>query len=190
MRGVLSDADRADHGAGVEHLGAAVGVGDLDRPTSGRVVEGHGVDARVQPAVLLEVVRVHDPLEVGAQLGVLREVLGPVVGGLERVAVEVAADVDARTRVAVLPPRAAGTAVLLDDRERRFACARRSAASNPDSPHPMTTTCESARTSSGISSAHVIARASAPSRWRSSRNIGHDVVVERRGRRGTPSSRG
>ena len=55
----------------------------------------------------------------GAQLGVLREVLGPVVGGLERVAVEVAADVDARARVAVLPPRATGTAVLLDDRERQ-----------------------------------------------------------------------
>ena len=54
----------------------------------------------------------------------------------------------------------------------RFACASRSAASSPDSPQPMTTTCESARTSSGISSAQVIARASAPSRCRSSRNIG------------------
>ena len=40
-----------------------------------------------------------------------------MVGGLERVAVEVAADVDPRTRVAVLPPRAAGAAVLLDDGE-------------------------------------------------------------------------
>ena len=36
----------------------------------------------------------------------------------------------------------------------------------------MTITCASSRTSAGISSPHVIARASAPSRCRSSRNIG------------------
>ena len=78
------------------------------------------VDARVPAAVRLEVVRLEDPPEVRAQLGVLREVLGPVVGGLERVAVEVAADVDPRARVAVLPPRAAGAAVLLDDGERQL----------------------------------------------------------------------
>ena len=78
------------------------------------------VDARVPPAVRLEVVRVEDTPEVRPQLGMLGEVLGPVVGGFERVAVEVAADVDARARVAVLPPRAAGTAVLLDDRERQL----------------------------------------------------------------------
>ena len=73
----------------------------------------------VEPAVALEVVRAHDPLEVGPELGVLREVLGPVIGGLERVAVEVAADVDPGARVAVLPPRAAGPTVLLDDGERQ-----------------------------------------------------------------------
>ena len=49
----------------------------------------------------------------------LREVLGPVIGRFERVAVEVAADVDPSARVAVLPPGAAGTGVLLDDRERQ-----------------------------------------------------------------------
>ena len=76
-------------------------------------------DPRVEPAVTLEVVRVHHPLEVGPELGVLREVLGPVIGRLERVAVEVAADVDPCARVAVLPPRAAGSTVLLDDRERQ-----------------------------------------------------------------------
>ena len=52
------------------------------------------------------------------ELGLLREVLRPVVGGLERVAVEVAADVDSCARVAVVPPRAARPAALLDDRER------------------------------------------------------------------------
>ena len=58
------------------------------------------------------------PLEVGLQLGLLREELGPVVGRLEAVAVEVVADVDVRARIGVLPPRASHTCVLLDDGER------------------------------------------------------------------------
>ena len=124
-------ADRADHHAGVEHLGGTVGSGDRDRPTAGRVVVLGGLDARVEPAVSLQLVRVHDPLEVGAELRVLREVLGPMVGGLERVAVEVAADVDARTRVAVLPPRAAGAAVLLDDGEGQLGLREADAGEQP-----------------------------------------------------------
>ena len=68
----------------------------------------------------LEVVRVEDTPEVRTQLRMLREVLGPVVGRLERVAVEVAADVDTRAGIAVLPPRATGATVLLDDRERQL----------------------------------------------------------------------
>ena len=65
----------------------------------------------------LQLVLVEHALEVGAQLRLLAEVLGPVVRGLERVAVVVAPDVDARPRVPVLPPGAARAAVLLDDRE-------------------------------------------------------------------------
>ena len=74
-------------------------------------------------AVLLE-----DPLEVRLELGLLGEELGPVVGGLEAVAVEVVADVDPGAGVAVLPPGAAGAGVLLDDDERE---ARLAAAGSP-----------------------------------------------------------
>ena len=56
--------------------------------------------------------------EVALQLGLLREVLTPVVARFERVAVEVIADVDAAPGVRVLVPRAADAGVLLDDRER------------------------------------------------------------------------
>ena len=52
------------------------------------------------------------------------------------------------------------------------ASSRRMPASSPASPQPITTTCASSRTSAGISSPHVIAPASAPSRCRSSTNIG------------------
>ena len=94
-------------------------VRDGHGPTAGLVVEGGRLDRVSNRQCGSRSCASHDPLEVLPELGVLGEVLGPVVGGLERVAVEVAADVDARTRVAVLPPRAAGAAVLLDDRERQ-----------------------------------------------------------------------
>jgi hypothetical protein len=61
-------------------------------------------------------VRAGDVLEVGLDLRLLGEVLGPVVGGLERVAVEVVAHVDPAPGVGVLVPGAADTGVLLDDR--------------------------------------------------------------------------
>ena len=88
----------------------------VQRPV--RVVERGARDLGVEPAVRLDAVLVHHSPEVLRELGLLREVLGPVVGRLERVAVEVAADVDPRAGVAVVPPRAAGTAALLHDRER------------------------------------------------------------------------
>jgi hypothetical protein len=65
-----------------------------------------------------DVVAVHNRLEVGLQLGLLGEEVRPLIGRLEAVAVEVIADVDAGTRIGVLPPRPTDAGVLLDDRER------------------------------------------------------------------------
>ena len=70
-----------------------------------------------ETAVVAELVLVEHADEVVAQLGLLAVVLGPVMRGLERVAVVMASDVDARTRVPVLPPGTTGTLVLLDDHE-------------------------------------------------------------------------
>jgi hypothetical protein len=60
-------------------------------------------------------VPMHDAVEVRLQLGLLGEVLRPVVGRLEAVAVEMIPDVDARARIGVLPPGSAHSGVLLDD---------------------------------------------------------------------------
>ena len=57
-------------------------------------------------------------VEVALQLGLAGEELAPLVARLERVAVEVVADVDAAAGVGVLVPGAADAGVLLDDRER------------------------------------------------------------------------
>ena len=94
--------------AGVEHLGGAVGRADRDGPAAGRLVVVAASDLGAEPAVRSDVVVVEHPGEVLLQLRLLGEVLAPVVGGLEGVAVEVAADVDAGARVAVVPPGAAG----------------------------------------------------------------------------------
>ncbi len=117
--GPVQRAHRADDEARVERLGRAVGVAHEDRPPPGRLVVGRVGDLGLEADVRTQRVVVQHPDEVLLQLRLLREVLGPVVGGLERVAVEVAADVDARTGVTVLVPRAARPGVLLHDRERQ-----------------------------------------------------------------------
>ncbi len=61
---------------------------------------------------------VDDVFEVRLQFRLLCEELAPVVARLERVAVEVIADVDSGAGVRVLEPRASDAGVLLDDRER------------------------------------------------------------------------
>ena len=66
-----------------------------------------------------ELVLVEHADEVVAQLGLLAEVLGPMMRRLERVAVVVTADVDARARIPVLPPGTTRTLVFLDDHERQ-----------------------------------------------------------------------
>ena len=54
----------------IERLGAAVGIGDLDRPASRRLVERHRVDARFPAAVRLEVECIEAELrDLGAAWG-------------------------------------------------------------------------------------------------------------------------
>ncbi len=61
---------------------------------------------------------VHHAAEVALQLGLFGEEMRPVIAGLEAVAVEVVGDVDARARIAVLPPCSTRAGVLLHDGER------------------------------------------------------------------------
>ena len=113
-------ADRADHGAGVERLLGAVGGAHDARATRRRRRPRWPSTTSVAKRMCADqlVAFACTSLEVRLQLGLLGEVLGPVVGGLEGVAVEVVADVDAAAGVAVLAPGAADAGVLLDDRER------------------------------------------------------------------------
>ena len=60
-------------------------------------------------------VSMHDVFEVRLQLRLLGEILSPVVGRLEAVAVEMVSDVDACARIGVLPPGSADAGILLDD---------------------------------------------------------------------------
>ena len=116
--------DGGDHRPGGQGLGVADRVpvvvdrlGD-HRPGRARLVPGRRDHLGAEPDVGLDPVLLHDPLEVGLELGLLGEELGPAVARLEAEAVEVVADVDPGAGVAVLPPRPADTGVLLDDRER------------------------------------------------------------------------
>ena len=75
------------------------------------------LDRHAEPQVRAQPELVDGLLEVLLQLGLLGVGAGPVVR-LERVRVEVRADVDLGTRVGVVPPRAADTERRLVDRER------------------------------------------------------------------------
>ena len=70
-------------------------------------------------------------MKYSQQLGLLAVELAPVIGWLERIAVLVAADVDSCSRIAVLPPGAAGTRVLLDDDERQACLLKADAGKDP-----------------------------------------------------------
>ena len=111
-------SDRGDHGAGLAGLGRAVGGACLDRPRGAVLVPGGADHLGLPSDVRCQLVALHHPPEVGLQLRLPGEELAPVVGRLERVAVEVIADVDPGARVRVLVPGAARRGVLLDDRER------------------------------------------------------------------------
>ena len=79
-------------------------------------------------------VLVDDRFEIGPELRLPAVVLAPVLGRLEGEAVLVAAHVDARTGVAVLPPGAARAGVLVDDRERKPGLGESDAGEDPAHP--------------------------------------------------------
>ena len=97
--------DRADDEPRLEDLRGAVRVADADLPGARRLVPRERRHRGAEAAVRTELVLVEHADEVVAQLGLLAEVLGPVVRRLERVAVVMTADVDARTRVRGSPTR-------------------------------------------------------------------------------------
>ena len=87
---------------------AVVGAGGRDRPPRRRLVPAGRGRPRCSKRMWSATPKSsHAPLEVGLQLGLLGEELGPLVVGGERVAVEVVAHVDPAARVAVLEPGAA-----------------------------------------------------------------------------------
>ena len=107
--------DGGDHGTCHDRVLGPVGVADPDRPRAVVVVPHRAEHLGREPDAGFDAVLRHHRLEVGLQLGLLGEVLGPVVARLEAVAVEVVADVDAGAGVGVLPPGATHSRVLLDD---------------------------------------------------------------------------
>ena len=113
----IQRADRADDEPRLEGLRGPVRVSDADVPGARPLVPREGRNLGAEAAVRAQLVLVQYAGEVVAQLWLLAEVLGPVMGRLERVAVVMTSDVDPRTRVPVLPPGATGTLVLVDDRE-------------------------------------------------------------------------
>jgi len=72
-------ADGTDHRTGRDGLFDAVGAADPDRPRRVFVVPSRAEDLGGKPDVLGYAVAAHDPVEVGLQLGLLSEVLAPVV---------------------------------------------------------------------------------------------------------------
>ena len=94
------------------------------------------VDRGVEAAVRPEVELVDDGTEVVAQLRLLAVVLAPQLGRLEGEAVLMAPDVDTCAGVAVLPPGAARTLVLVDDRKGQSRLLEADAGQDPA--HPAT----------------------------------------------------
>ena len=81
--------------------------------------------------MLPEVVFIDHRLEVGAELWLLAVVLAPQVRRLERETVLMAPDVDTCAGVAVLPPRATRTRVLVQDHERQTRLLESDAGQDP-----------------------------------------------------------
>ncbi len=117
-RGWFSWPTARDHRLGAQRLGLAGLVADADLPDGVGLVEGRLLDLGLETDVSAQAVLLGDALEVGQQHRLRREVVRPLVVGLERVGIEVARIVDAAVRIAVLEPGAADVGVLLDDRER------------------------------------------------------------------------
>src|ERR1700752_272196 len=67
--------------------------------------------------VLGQVMLVQDLGEIVLQLVLLGEEVRPIVVGFEAIAIEMVSDVDAGAGIAVLPPRSAGSRVLLHEGE-------------------------------------------------------------------------
>ena len=76
-------ADRGDDSAGREFVDRAIGRSNTNRPGARRLVVGRSLDLGLEPTVFVDAVLVHHADEVVAQLGVLGEVLGPMVGRFE-----------------------------------------------------------------------------------------------------------
>ena len=110
-------ADRRDDGSSGERLFLSVSRTNSDGPGRGLVVPLRAENLGVPPHVRLDCVLGHHAFEVDLKLRLLREELGPLIARLEAVTVKVIADVDACTRIGVLPPGATDAGVLLHDRE-------------------------------------------------------------------------
>ena len=102
--GDVQRTDRADDEPRLEDLRGAVRVPNADVPSARWLVPRQRCHLGAEAAVRTKLVLVEHADEVVAELGLLAVVLGPVMRRLERVAVVMTSDVDARARVLVLPP--------------------------------------------------------------------------------------
>ena len=96
----------------------AVRGAELDAPLGALVVPAQRGDVGVEPTVRSQPVLVDDDGEILPELRLLAVELAPMIRGLEGVTVLVAPDIDAGARIPVLPPRAAGTGILVNDGKR------------------------------------------------------------------------
>ena len=110
-------ADGGDHRRRGDLPDAPVSPMDLDVPRAGLVIPRGTGDLGGERDVLGDPATIHHRGEVGLQLRLPGEELGPLVARLEAVAVEVVPHVDASAGIRVLPPRATHPGVLLEDDE-------------------------------------------------------------------------
>src|SRR5690606_21280061 len=96
-------------------LAGSIRVLDGDTPQVVGLLEGHGGDRGVEPHPGAQVAPLDDVLGIGQQLRAGREDPRPTAALLVAEAVHERGDVHGDARVAVGPPRAAGTVPLLED---------------------------------------------------------------------------
>ena len=99
----------------MQGFACALESANLNGPEALVVVPGCAQDFGFKTDVGLDLVFVHDGLEVGLELWLLCEVLAPRIAWFKAVAIEVVPDVNPSTGIGVLPPRSPHTRILFND---------------------------------------------------------------------------
>ena len=108
----------ADNNVGLDDICPAVRRTNLNRPCCGRVIPGRLRHLSIEATLFINAVFAHHALKVRTQFGLSAEVFAPMVGGFERIAIKVTANVHTSSGVAIVSPCSSGPIGLLDDRVR------------------------------------------------------------------------